>query len=109
MYINQVYIILESRNNFGTQWCPKAALSSNFFYCDEERTLKIDAKRLCDGHPDCPLSKADESSFVCSRDELRFKQALSVHIFPRGSSTKNMTKKNNKKHINKAKTSIKRL
>ena len=65
---------MESRNDFGTQWCPKAALSSNFFYCDEERTLKIDAKRLCDGHPDCPLSKADESSFVCSRDELRFIQ-----------------------------------
>ena len=79
---------MESRNNFGTQWCPKAALSSNFFYCDEERTLKINAKRICDGHPDCPLSKADESSFVCSRDELRFKQALSVHTFPRRSSTK---------------------
>ena len=97
IYINKVYIILESRNNFGTQWCPKDALSSNFFYCDEERTLKIDAKRLCDGHPDCPLSKADESSFVCTRDELRFKQALSVHIFPRKQNkTKQKTHKQGK-------------
>ena len=85
---------MESSNNFGTQWCPKAALSSNFFYCDEERTLKINAERLCDGHPDCPLSKADESSFVCSRDELRFKQALSLHIFSKKT-------KQNKKRINK--------
>ena len=62
---------MESQKHFGTQWCPQSALSSNFFWCDEERTLKISSEFLCDGFPDCPISSADESRFVCSREELR--------------------------------------
>ena len=77
-----MYIILESREHFGTQWCPQSALSSNFFYCDEEQTLKINSEYICDGHPDCPLSKADESSLVCSREELKLMTtALSFSLY----------------------------
>ena len=67
----QIYVILESKKRFGTQWCPQSALSTNFFYCDEERTLKISSEYICDGRVNCPVSKADESRFVCSRDQLK--------------------------------------
>ena len=76
----QVYVILESKKHFGTQWCPQSTVSSNFFYCDEEKTRKINADQTCDGLVHCPLSKADESHFVCSRGQLKL-LAVGLNFF----------------------------
>ena len=67
----QVFVIMESKTNFGTQWCPQATLKSDFFNCDAKGEEKISAKLICDGGVDCPLTGADESHFVCSPQQIR--------------------------------------
>ena len=67
----QVFVILESKINSATEWCPQTTLRSDFFVCDEEGTRNISAKLMCDGFYDCPDSKADESPIVCNSQLIR--------------------------------------
>ena len=67
----QVYVIMESRKTFDTQWCPQATLRSDFFTCEMGGAENISAKLLCDGVVNCPKSGADESSFVCIPQQIR--------------------------------------
>ena len=86
----QVYVILESRLNFGTQWCPPETVRSDFFKCDEEGKEVISAKLTCNGWVDCPLSKADESHFVCSPLQVKlfgFVSNLTLYLVALGSAT----------------------
>ena len=67
----QVYVIMESKKTFDTQWCPQATLRSDFFTCEMGGAENISAKLLCDGVVNCPKSGADESSFVCIPQQIR--------------------------------------
>ena len=67
----QVYVIMESKKTFDTQWCPQATLRSDFFTCEMGGAENISAKLLCDGVVNCPNSGADESSFVCIPQQIR--------------------------------------
>ena len=75
----QVFVIMESKNHFSTQWCPQATLRSDFFNCDAEGAEKIIARLICDGGIDCPLTGADESHFVCSPQQIRL-LVISIHL-----------------------------
>ena len=67
----QVFVIMESKKTFDTQWCPQATLRSDFFTCDVGRVENISAKLICDGVINCPITGADESSFVCIPQQIR--------------------------------------
>ena len=45
----QVFLVVESRKNFGTHFCPQLSVKSDFLYCDEAKTERISAKMICDG------------------------------------------------------------
>ena len=88
----QVFVIMESKMNFGTQWCPQATVRSDFFNCDAEGTERISARLLCNGWDDCPITgtKADESHFVCSPQQIRLLAVmvnLTVYFVALGSAT----------------------
>ena len=67
----QVFVIMESKKTFDTQWCPQATLRSDFFICEMGGSENISAKLICDGVVNCPKSGADESSFVCIPQQIR--------------------------------------
>ena len=67
----QVFLVLQSKRAFGTEWCPHSAIRSDFFFCDEERTEKISAKFRCDATVHCSLTAFDESRFVCSPGQIK--------------------------------------
>ena len=67
----QVFLVVESKKNFGTHWCPQLSVKSDFLYCDEEKTERISSKLICDGVVHCPVTKIDESHYVCSPWHLK--------------------------------------
>ena len=69
----QVFLVLQSKRAFGTEWCPHSAIRSDFFYCDEAKTERISAKLRCDAivHCNATVHGFDESSFVCSPGEIK--------------------------------------
>ena len=86
----QVFVIMQSKNNFGTQWCPQVTMRSDFFNCDAKGSERISAKLICDGGVDCPLTGADESHFVCSPQQIRLLVIiinLMIYLVALGSAT----------------------
>ena len=63
-----VFVIMESTNNFGTQWCPLES----------------------DGGIDCPLTRADKSHFVRSPQQIKLLAIsinLAIYLVALGSAT----------------------
>ena len=67
----QVFLVLQSKKAFGTEWCPHSTIRSDFFFCDEEKTEKISAKYRCDATVHCAVNGYDESRFVCSPGQIK--------------------------------------
>ena len=62
----QVFMVVESKKNFGTHFCPQLSVKSDFLYCDAAKTKWIKTTWMCDGVVHCPFTKIDESDYVCS-------------------------------------------
>ena len=75
----QVFLVLQSKKAFGTEWCPHSAIRSDFFFCDEEKTEKISAKLRCDATVHCSRTGFDESRFVCSPGQIKL-LVISINI-----------------------------
>ena len=76
----QVFLVLQSKKAFGTEWCPHSTIRSDFFFCDEEKTEKISAKYRCDATVHCASNGYDESRFVCSPGQIKL--FLRIHVLP---------------------------
>ena len=60
----QVFVIMESRKNFGTHFCPQLSVKSDFLYCDEAKTERISAKMICDGAHSWKKCEAGNPDFL---------------------------------------------
>ena len=67
----KIFMVVESKKNFGTHFCPQLSVSSDFLFCDKEKTKWIKTKWMCDGVVHCPFTKIDESDYVCSPWHLK--------------------------------------
>ena len=77
----QVFLVLQSKRAFGTEWCPHTAIKSDFFFCDEAKTEKISAKLRCDATVHCSLNGFDESQFVCNPGQIKLFSYNAIVLF----------------------------